>query len=131
LIVDDYQLIEECRDAVDAFRRQHGITEPIEEIDWNGVRWRRASAPPEHPRDAAGAREVSPRLRDRYSARAVDRSRHNPIPTERELAVEYELSRLRQRHAASEAVRERLRRSRLGRWAARLGRPAGRGRSGG
>ena len=131
LIVDDYQLIEECRDAVDAFRREHGITEPIEEIDWNGVRWRRTSAPPEPARDAAGARDVSRRLLDRHSGRAVDRSGHNPIPTERELEVEYELSRLRQRHAAAEAVGERLRRSRLGRWAARLRGPARRGRGGG
>ena len=41
LIIDDYGLIPECRGAVDDFRREHGITEPIEKADWNGVRWRR------------------------------------------------------------------------------------------
>ena len=45
LIVDDYQLIDECRDAVDGFRREYGITEPIEKIDWNAIRWRRTSTP--------------------------------------------------------------------------------------
>jgi len=129
LIIDDYQLIEECRGAVDAFRREHGITEPIEEIDWNGVRWRRASEPPRPARDAADARQVSRRLRDRHSERAVERSGQKPIPTQRELEVEYELSRLRRRHVSG-AVRERLRRSRLGRWAAWLRHRAGRGGGG-
>ena len=45
LIVDDYVLIEECRRAVDEYRSQHGITEPIEKVDWNGIRWRRESEP--------------------------------------------------------------------------------------
>jgi len=40
LIIDDYQ-IEECRRAVDDFRRTRDIKEPIERIDWTGVYWRR------------------------------------------------------------------------------------------
>ena len=40
LIIDDYQ-IEECRRAVDDFRRKHHIAEPIQPIDWTGVYWRR------------------------------------------------------------------------------------------
>lgn len=43
LIVDDYgnTQIPGCRQAVDDYRRAHGIREPIEEIDWTGVWWRR------------------------------------------------------------------------------------------
>jgi hypothetical protein len=112
LIVDDYQLIEECRDAVDAFRREHRITEPIEEIDWNGVRWRRTSEPEAGTHDADQARAASRRLRDRH-AEAVERPGRAPIPTQRELEVEAEL--------------ELLRRSRLRSWMARLRRRVGHG----
>jgi O-methyltransferase len=41
LILDDYPIVEECRRAVDDFRRQKDITDPLEKIDWIGVRWRR------------------------------------------------------------------------------------------
>src|SRR5262249_23633343 len=44
LIVDDYGLIPECHAAVHDFRREHEITEPIERIDFNGIRWRKESA---------------------------------------------------------------------------------------
>jgi O-methyltransferase len=43
LIVDDYGAVPGCRQAVDDYRRVHGITEPIEAIDWGGVYWQRAS----------------------------------------------------------------------------------------
>lgn len=42
LIVDDYGAVSGCRKAVDDFRRDRGISEPLEEIDWTGVFWRRA-----------------------------------------------------------------------------------------
>jgi O-methyltransferase len=41
LIVDDYE-IEACRRAVDDFRAEHKIEDPIERIDWTGVYWRRS-----------------------------------------------------------------------------------------
>lgn len=41
VIVDDYWAIPACRQAVDDFRREHNINEPIERIDWTGVQWRR------------------------------------------------------------------------------------------
>jgi O-methyltransferase len=44
LIVDDYVNLASCRQAVDDFRRAEGIEEPIQEIDWNGVYWRRSAA---------------------------------------------------------------------------------------
>jgi O-methyltransferase len=42
LIVDDYQ-IEACRRAVDDFRKAQHIEEPLVEIDWTGVYWRRSN----------------------------------------------------------------------------------------
>lgn len=41
VIVDDYGAIPTCRQAVDDYRREHGVDEPINEIDWTGVFWRR------------------------------------------------------------------------------------------
>lgn len=44
LIVDDYntpRLSSACKQAINDYRAAHGITEPIEEIDWTGVFWRR------------------------------------------------------------------------------------------
>jgi O-methyltransferase len=43
VIVDDYE-IDACRRAVHDYRERHGIDEPIREIDWTGVYWRRAPA---------------------------------------------------------------------------------------
>jgi O-methyltransferase len=43
LIVDDYGAIAGCRQAVDDYRREHGIVEPLSEIDWTGVYWQRRS----------------------------------------------------------------------------------------
>ncbi|HEY0078609.1 MAG TPA: TylF/MycF family methyltransferase [Pyrinomonadaceae bacterium] len=40
-IVDDYKAVPACRPAVDDYRREHGITEEIVEIDWAGVYWQR------------------------------------------------------------------------------------------
>ncbi len=41
LIVDDYGAVPACKKAVEDFRAKHGITEPIEPIDWTGVFWRK------------------------------------------------------------------------------------------
>ncbi len=41
-IVDDYGAIPACREAVDEFRATGRITEPMTEIDWTGVYWRRS-----------------------------------------------------------------------------------------
>ena len=42
VIIDDYGCLEPCRRAVTEFREKHGITEPIHEVDWTAVYWRRA-----------------------------------------------------------------------------------------
>jgi len=41
LIIDDYGDFEPCRRAVDEFRQRHGITAPLQQIDWTGVFWRK------------------------------------------------------------------------------------------
>jgi O-methyltransferase len=42
VIIDDYGW-DNCRQAVEDFRREHAIDEPIERIDWVGAYWRRSS----------------------------------------------------------------------------------------
>jgi hypothetical protein len=41
VIVDDYNGLPPCRQAVDDFRGRLGLTEPIRNIDWTGVFWRK------------------------------------------------------------------------------------------
>nr|WP_255570122.1 TylF/MycF family methyltransferase [Cohnella sp. CFH 77786] len=40
VIIDDYGL-RTCKEAVDDFRREHNIQEPMVTIDWTGVYWRK------------------------------------------------------------------------------------------
>ena len=42
IIVDDFNDFEPCRRAVLEFRQLHGITEPIEVVDWSGAFWRKS-----------------------------------------------------------------------------------------
>jgi len=41
VIVDDYGAVPACRRAIEDFRRKQGTAEPLCEIDWSGVYWRR------------------------------------------------------------------------------------------
>lgn len=108
LIVDDYSFIDACRRAVDDFREQHGITEPIERIDWNAIRWRRESAP-EEPGEKAQAPAEAPAERTR--GRGTERAGSSPIPTQREVELDRELVASRGRVAELELAVEHLRRS--------------------
>jgi hypothetical protein len=98
LIVDDYGALEECRRAVDEFRTLHAITEPIEQVDWTSVRWRRTSAAEIAPADPSPAN-------GRARARAVERA-----PDARVVSVYERALRRDKRHLERElvAVRERL-----------------------
>ncbi len=40
IIIDDYA-IPGCKAAVDDYRREHNITEPIQVVDWTGVYWKK------------------------------------------------------------------------------------------
>ena len=41
IIVDDYGAVPGCKQAVTDYRAKHNITEPIEQIDWTGVFWKK------------------------------------------------------------------------------------------
>ncbi len=104
LVVDDYRQLEECRSAVDEFRRDHGIDEPIENIDWNGVRWRREhDGPIAVPEHAASAPTTAP------ADRPVSREPFARVPAVEEMQLGEELARVRERLAAAEAELARLR----------------------
>lgn len=44
VIIDDYGAIVGCRDATDDFRRANGIHDPMHEVDWTCMFWRREPA---------------------------------------------------------------------------------------
>jgi Macrocin-O-methyltransferase (TylF) len=43
-IVDDFGAMLSCRAAVEDFRRDHGVSEPLKDIDGKGVLWRKANS---------------------------------------------------------------------------------------
>ena len=109
LIVDDYGSFEGCRRAVEEFRAEHGIAEPIEVVDSTCARWRRESAAPIAVPPVRAAEPGAPR--------AANPRRTVHVPSARELELAREVAALRERLAAAEAqigARAWLRR-RLGR----------------
>jgi hypothetical protein len=42
VIIDDYNSFEPARIATDDFRRDHGISDPLESVDWTEVFWRKS-----------------------------------------------------------------------------------------
>jgi O-methyltransferase len=105
VVIDDYGDIAECRAAVERFREQQGITEPIEAIDWTGARWRRdTNAPATSPSPRARPQDVGAvsvaELPVGGAVAAAQAPRQVPGP--RELTLEAELSALADRVAAME-----------------------------
>jgi O-methyltransferase len=41
VIVDDYGCVPACKQATEDYRARHGITEPVQRIDWTGVFWQK------------------------------------------------------------------------------------------
>jgi O-methyltransferase len=95
VVLDDYGSFEGSRRAVDEFRAEHGIAEPIERIDFTGARWQREDASPIAPRAAAAPAPPAPR--------PVERTGDRHIPTASELELARERDALRERLAAAEA----------------------------
>jgi O-methyltransferase len=104
VVLDDYCFLPACRRAVDDFRREHGITEAIEQIDWNAARWRRES---ETEIPVADGETPPPMSRASSRRHIVERS-DEPIPTGRELQLGEEVATLQARLRAAEAELERL-----------------------
>ncbi|NNE73502.1 MAG: macrocin O-methyltransferase, partial [Acidimicrobiales bacterium] len=42
-IVDDYGSWDGCREAISDYRADQDIHDPMHEVDWTGVYWRKAS----------------------------------------------------------------------------------------
>jgi O-methyltransferase len=95
LIVDDYGSFEGCRRAVDEFRAEHGITEPIKHTDFTCVRWRRTSHAP---------LELAPGPSAAPARRPARARRDGHVPTAHELELERELADLRARLQAADAA---------------------------
>ena len=93
LIVDDYGSFEGCRRAVDEFRSEHAIAEPIEKVDSTCVRWRRESGEPAEWRATRSIASPHPPL--------ARRPAH--VPTARELELAGQLADLREQLAAAQA----------------------------
>lgn len=102
LIIDDYLDIDECRQAVDDFRREHSIEEPLEQVDWACARWRRTSERPIEPYVAPAGETARPR-------QAMQRPDRHPVSTERELQLEQQLRELNDRLSRLEHELERAR----------------------
>lgn len=106
LISDDYGFLPACRRAVDEYREEHGITEPIEQIDYNGVRWRKE-------RDVAALETQADEPLAGHSGTSQTRAAASHpiqrIPSDRELQLEEEVAALGARLEAVEAEAEALR----------------------
>jgi len=68
IIIDDYGALGQCRQAVDDYRQQHGITEEIHTIDWTGVYWQRALPAAETSPLAHTISAICQSYRQRYEA---------------------------------------------------------------
>jgi O-methyltransferase len=106
LISDDYAFLPACKRAIDDFREEHGITEPIVQIDYNGARWRRERAQPDRTNEAASRDTIATN-----PPRAVSQRTVAAIPTGRELQLGDEVAELRARVDAAEAQLEALKSS--------------------
>ena len=93
LVVDDYGSFEGCRRAVDEFRDEHGVDEPIEPIDHTGARWRRTT---DVPLELDPPRPAAPRAPARASGDVH-------VPTARELELAARVGELEERVRAVEA----------------------------
>ena len=43
VVIDDFGALSRCRQAVEDYRAEHNITDPLVAIDWTGVYWRRSA----------------------------------------------------------------------------------------
>jgi O-methyltransferase len=112
LVVDDYLPLDQCRQAVDDFRREHGITEPIQHVDWSGVRWRRETEPAALANEAEtkAEAELAPApVPTAASPRPVARGPQARVPAVEEMELRHQVAELQVRLAAAEREIDELR----------------------
>jgi O-methyltransferase len=97
LVIDDYQPLDECRQAVDDFRAKYGIDEPIEQVDWSAVRWRR-----ERENDIPRVQATGPAPKPQ----PVQRPAAGRVPAIQEYELRHQLEDVQRRLAAAEAELE-------------------------
>ncbi len=73
VIADDYVSISESRAAVDDYRRENGIVEPIVPIDWAGAYWQRTAAGEQTAKPENGS-ERMPAEKIRVEAMTAERA---------------------------------------------------------
>jgi O-methyltransferase len=112
LIVDDYLPLDQCREAVDVFRRECHISEEIVAVDWSGVRWRKQNEGPLDDRSVR-ARPSASHPHVHRSPRPVERPLRARVPAIEELKLRHELSQLQDRVRVLEAEIDRLTRAPL------------------
>ncbi len=109
LVIDDFYPLDDCRRAVEDFRAEYGVDEPIEAVDWNAARWRRTSeagpapAPEPAAAQAPGTAAVPP-----LAASANGRAESARVPTTDEVAMRHELSLAQESLVAAEREIGRL-----------------------
>jgi O-methyltransferase len=108
VIIDDYNDIDECRQAVDDFRSEHSVEDPVERVDWSCARWRRSG-------DESIARLQQPAGTAAAPRRPMQRPQRQQIPTVRELELERECD---QRDVVLRELRAQL--ERAGEWEQRF-----------
>lgn len=112
LISDDYAFLPACRRAIDEFRVEHAIAEPMEQIDYNGVRWRKQEQPASLSVESGGLHAPPTTTADPRRAVAA---KQQHVPTDRELDLSDQLAALQAALAAAEHELAAIRRSPLAR----------------
>ena len=102
VVLDDYHFLDGCRRAVDDFRRAHGISEPIERIDYNAGRWRREDATPISVSTSGAVGAATATAAAQAAPRRAFAGAPVTMPTDRELQLQDELTALRAQLAAAE-----------------------------
>lgn len=92
MLIDDYNLIDECKRAVDDYLERNNISEPITDVDWNGVRWRRADG---GPGTTATAQAAAPLPVAEPPAEPDEPPAPEAIPSLDQIKLEAELERVR------------------------------------
>ena len=77
VVVDGYGAAD-CQAAVDAFRAERGVAEPLERIDWSGAAWRKGGGRQDDPEGSRAASPAPRANRDQGPGGGRRRPQHAP-----------------------------------------------------